>query len=79
MILYLLRDTDPIGGFFAAQELKPDPITERYTVEEVRAVRDFPEDVWEFALSGGLPVDIDRSNDSTWLEWWHDAEIVWTR
>jgi hypothetical protein len=30
-------------------------------------------------LAGGLPVDIDHSNDSTWLEWWEEAEPVWSR
>ena len=79
MILYLLRDLDPIGGYFAAQEFKPDPIEERPSIIEVRAVEDFPQDVWELALAGGLPVDLDHSNDSTWIEWWHDATPVWER
>ena len=79
MILYLLRDTDPNGGYFAAQEFKPDPSQERRTIVEVRAVEDFPEDIWELVLSGGLPVDLDHSNDSTWLEWWDEATPVWRR
>lgn len=79
MLLYILHDTDPYGGYFSAQPFKPDPATERRSVDEVRAVADFPEDVWDFAMAGGLPVDVDRSNDSTWAPWWADAEIVWTR
>lgn len=79
MILYILRDLDPRGGYFSAQPFKPNPVEERDNVVEVRAVRDFPEEVWEFALAGGLPVDIDHSNDSTWVEWWDQAEPVWSR
>ena len=79
MILYLLHNRDPNGGYFAAQEFKPDPLEERESLIEVRAVADFPEDVWEFALAGGLPVDVDHSNDSTWIEWWAEAEPVWSR
>ena len=79
MILYLLRDLDPQGGYLAAQPDKPDPFTERQSVVEVRVVRDFPDDIWEFALAGGLPVDVDHSNDSTWMEWWDDAERVWLK
>lgn len=79
MILYLLRDKDPRGGYFAAQAVKPDFFDERETVVEVRAVPDFPDEVWEFALAGGLPVDVDHSNDSTWVEWWAHAVPVWTR
>lgn len=79
MELYLIHDINPSGGFFAAQEFKPDPLLERTTVDEVRVVENFPDDVWEFALSGGLPVDSDHSNDSTWLPWWDDAALVWSR
>ena len=79
MQLYLLHDLDPSGGFFAAQEFKPDPHAERPSVDEVRLVEDFPDDVWEFTLAGGLPVDPDGSNDSTWLPWWDDALPVWSR
>ena len=79
MVLYLLRDREPLGGYYAASSFKPDLEEERYTVTEVRAVREFPVDVWEFAMAGGLPVDIDGSNDSTWIEWWPDAEPVWKR
>ena len=79
MILYLLRDTDPAGGYLCAQEFKPDMTQERKTVVEVRAVPDFPEDIWAMVLEGGLPVDPDYSNDSTWLGWWDDAERVFLR
>lgn len=79
MIIYLLRDIDPIGGYFAAQEQKPEMHEERDTTVECRVVTDFPEDVWAFALSGGLPVDDDYSNDSTWIEWWPEATRVWAR
>ena len=79
MVLYLLMDTDPNGGYFCAQPWKPDLSEERASISEVRVVEDFPEDVWEFALAGGLPVDGDHSNDSTWIEWWRDATPVWER
>jgi hypothetical protein len=79
VIIYLLRDTDPLGGFFCAQQIKPDILAERETVVECRAVTNFPEDVWQFVLSGALPVDVDGSNDSTWLPWWSESEPVWER
>lgn len=79
MVVYLLHDDDPNGGYFSAMSIKPDPTLERGHTVEIRAVREFPVDVWEFAMSGGLPVDVDHSNDSTWIEWWDDAEPVWKR
>ena len=79
MILYILRGTEAPGGFFAAQEFEPTMEDERDAVVEVRKVLDFPEDVWELALAGGLPVDETMSNDPVWAEWWADAELVWSR
>lgn len=79
MILYLARDADPNGGYFEAHSTKPTEDVMRRTLQEVRVVDDFPEDVWEFALAGGLPVDSDGSNDSTWAAWWPDATVVWTK
>ena len=79
MILYILKDDDPQGGYFAAQEFKPDMRVERKSICEVRMVPDFPEDVWKFALQGKLPVDPDISNDSTWIRWWPDGETIWVR
>ena len=78
MKIYLLRDTDPNGGYLCAQEFKPDMTQERRTIEEVR-VTDIPEELWRDMLAGILPVDEDYSNDSTWIEWWSDAEVVWIR
>lgn len=78
VLVYILKDDEPAGGYFAAQTMKPDMTSERRSVAEVRAV-EMPQDVWEFALEGGLPVDVDYSNDSTWIEWWPEAEPVWTR
>lgn len=78
MRVYLLHDTDPQGGYFAAQQIKPDPVGERRTIDEVR-VTDIPDSLWKDMLAGILPVDEDHSNDSTWIEWWDDAEVVWLR
>ena len=79
MILYILRDTEAAGGLFAAQGFEPTMEDERDVVVEVRKVLDFPEDVWESALAGGLPVDETMSNDPVWAEWWAEAEPVWSR
>jgi hypothetical protein len=78
MRIYLLRDTDPLGGYFAAQQFKPDITQERETVVEVRATT-IPDDLWRDMLAGILPVDEDDSNDSTWVEWWPEATTVWSR
>ena len=79
MVLYLLRDSDANGGYYEAHPTKPDGPLLRRTVQEVRMVDDFPDDVWEFALQGGLPVDEDMSNDSTWAAWWPDGVTVWSK
>lgn len=79
MRIYLLRDDDPRGGYFCAQSFKPDMSMERPSINEVRVVENFPADIWDMTLKGGLPVDEDYSNDSTWLPWWAEAETIWTR
>lgn len=79
MILYLEHSTDPYGGHLSASAAEPDPASFRRTVDEVRVVENFPDDVWALALAGGLPVDEDHSNDSTWLPWWDDAAPAWSR
>lgn len=79
MIIYLEHDTEPLGGFLSAQDHRPDIARLRSTVDEIREVHDFPADVWRFVLEGGLPVDSDGSNDSTWIEWWYDGETIWSR
>jgi hypothetical protein len=79
MRIYLLRDEDPRGGYLCAQNFKPDMSSERLSINEVRVVNNFPEDVWDMVLKGGLPIDEDFSNDSTWLPWWAEAETIWTR
>ena len=78
MILYILRESDPAGGYFSAQDFKPDS-SHHPTLNEVRVVENFPEDIWDMVLQGGLPVDPDHSNDSTWVEWWPEAQTVWVR
>jgi hypothetical protein len=79
MVIYILKDADPAGGYFAAQDRKPFLWEERSTVVEVREVSDFPEDLWQTVLEGGLPVDEDYSNDSTWAEWWSQGRMIWVR
>ena len=78
MRIYLIHDTDPDGGYFCAQEFKPDVSRERPSVDEVR-LTDIPEELWREMLDGLLPVDEDHSNDSTWVEYWEDADHVWSR
>lgn len=78
MKIYLLRDTDPRGGYLCAQEFKPDMTQERRSIVEVR-VTEIPESLWRDMLAGILPVDEDHSNDSTWIEYWDDADVVWIR
>jgi hypothetical protein len=79
MVVYISRDTDPTGGYFHAEDRKPDMSIERDTIVEVREVEGFPDDVWQFVLIGALPVDADGSNDSTWAGWWADGTTVWAR
>lgn len=77
MKVYLMMESNPEGGYFSAQEFKPNPVTQRY-IEEVRVV-DIPESLWRDMLAGILPVDEDNSNDSTWIEWWPSGTTVWSR
>lgn len=77
--LYILRDDDPSLGYYSAQTTPFDPRVDRRTISEVRLVEEFPQDVLDMALTGGLPVDENHSNDSTWIEWWRDARTVWLR
>lgn len=79
MVIYIVRDSDPTGGYFHAEPSKPNLVHDRPTLVEVREVDDFPEDVWQYVLVGGLPVDADGSNDSTWSEWWPKGKVVWVR
>ena len=79
MKVYVLQDDDPYGGYLCAQQDKPDMRYERSSVREVREI-EFPDDVWnDIVIQGGLPVDEDGSNDSTWREWWPTGETVWSR
>lgn len=79
VVIYISRDSDPTGGYFHAEDGKPDMAAERATVVEVREVGDFPDDLWQSMLAGGLPVDADHSNDSTWAQWWPKGTVVWVR
>jgi hypothetical protein len=78
MLIHLLKDEDPLGGYFCAEQDKPDMTIQRPSVVEVRSV-EVPDDVWELVLEGGLPVDPDYSNDSTWAQWWPLGTTVWTK
>jgi hypothetical protein len=79
MILYLLRDSEATGGYLAAQELLPVEGEERPSILEVRRVDAFPPELWADTLAGRLPVDEDLSNDSTWMQWWPAATVLWVR
>jgi hypothetical protein len=79
VVIYISRDSDPVGGYFHAEDRKPDMTIARRTITEVREVEGFPDDVWPFVLVGGLPVDSDGSNDSTWAAWWPEGRTVWIR
>lgn len=82
MMIYILMDDDPNGGYFAGQDWLPNMEWERASIREVRAV-DMPEETWEFIINGGAPLDTMRdqttSHDSTWLPWWLDGRVVWSR
>lgn len=78
MIIYLLLDEDPDGGYYAAQDRKPDMRIERRSIVEVREV-DVLDSLWEMTLRGELPVDADHSNDSTWVDYWPQGKTVWSR
>ena len=81
--VWILRDDDPYGGFYAAQARPFDPREERKSIAEVRVVS-MPEETWDFLLSqGGAPVDTmpdgSTSNDSTWLPWYQAGHTIWSR
>jgi hypothetical protein len=76
--IYILRDTDPQGGYFAAQSFLPSSDEERRSVVEVRST-EVSEEFWDGVLTGNLPIDEDRSNDSTWESLWDEAEPVWSK
>jgi hypothetical protein len=77
--IWILMDDDPSGGYYAGQDWQPDLSLERNTIREVRVVS-MPKATWNFLLNeGGMPLDQDGSNDSTWLEWWPQGRTVWSR
>lgn len=76
--IYLLQDDDPEGGYYCAQTWKPDMRHERPSISEVREVV-MPAELWDFLLGGGMPLDEDGSNDSTWRGFWREGETVWSR
>lgn len=79
MDVYILRDDDPAFGHFCAQSWMPDMTMERHTISEVRQVT-IPDQLWKFAVEqGGLPEDVDHSNDSTWTGHWNRGTTVWRR
>lgn len=82
MDIFILMDNDPHGGYYAGQDWLPNMEWERNTIREVRRV-DMPEETWEFIINGNAPVDTmydgSESNDSTWLPWWLEGEVVWSR
>lgn len=78
MVIYILRDTTPEGGYFCAEALEPEPGTQRPQVVECRSV-EVAAEWWASVLRGELPVDEDGSNDSTWAALWPEATPVWSR
>lgn len=78
MIIYIMRDTEPAGGFYAAQSEMPLEETERRAVVEVRKT-EVAEEFWQGVLAGRLPINFQGNNDETWLKLWEDAEPVWKR
>lgn len=81
MVIYLLKDNNPEGGYYCAEGERPDMSIQRSTVVEVRQV-EVPDEVWNLVLEGGLPVDdlgTNPNNDSTWIEWWPSGTTIWTR
>lgn len=83
MKIYILMDDDPHGGYYAGQDWLPDMTLERASIREVREV-DMTQETWDFILlQGGAPVDTmpdgSSSNDSTWLQWWPEGRVIWSR
>lgn len=81
MIIYLVRDTDPDGGYLSAQADRPVLAgREAMFVDEIRVVDEFPEDVWELAIQGGLPVDPGGiGHDLAWMPWWEEGQVIWKK
>lgn len=81
IVLYMVRDNDPHGGYFSAQEWKPDTRILRPSDEEMRVVVSFPLDVWQSIVRGDDEIerDPDGSMDSFWVPWWAQGTTIWTR
>lgn len=79
MRLFLVHDR---ADGFAADAAEPDPDTYPLSTDEARVVEDFPEDLWQLILAGGLPWDDNGttiSHDRAWQPWWDDAQQLWRR
>ena len=75
MNLYVMREFEPLGGFYSAssvRELSP-------FADEIRLVSDFPEEVWDEGMATGFPLDNDGSSDTFWFEWFGRGVPIWTR
>jgi hypothetical protein len=80
--IYILRDDDPHGGYYAGQDWFPVEEWERATIVEVRTV-DMPPEEWQFIIGGEAPItvmpDQSWSHDEWWQPWWDKGVTGWTR
>ena len=86
MILYITRDRNPDGGFYSAASQQYSP---GRTDDEIRIVRDFPDEEWEKGSREGFPLDPVNpdslypgqvpGSDVYWYPWWLTGETIWSR
>jgi hypothetical protein len=79
MKVWLVHDTNPLGGNFSAWSFLPTPGRDLRDAEDEIRSTDVPQTVWDQAMNAQLPRDEDESNDSTWSTYWDAATVVWVR
>jgi hypothetical protein len=78
VIIYIVRDDDPDGGYFSFGPEKPTLHHYPASVMEVRAVED-NSDLWGRWSVGKLPTGLDGTFDYILAPLWVKGETVWKR
>lgn len=76
MIIYITRDDNPEGGYFAFGPDKPDTNFISKTIVEIRAYED-EDGLWDKWYNGKLETGIDGTLDYILAPLWKDGQTVW--
>lgn len=74
MRVYILRDDDPLGGFYSAQETA----VAHLQTAEVREC-DIPRELWDSVMTGSVELGEDGTLDHLWYDWFEKGTVVWER